>query len=170
MIGALLRPEQDSAKGIVPQPSGLGWLGDEASMRRVLNDAISLYFADATLASASMARWRVGSKVETVGGVFQVRDDSRHRGAGRGCTGRHEGNEAFETGEAASHCSIREANPCQPSTRRRERRPGEAGGWQSRAELAPGPPPFFTPARRNSETDEVLRGAKQHRSGCLRGR
>jgi hypothetical protein len=44
-------------------------------MRRVLNDAISLYFADATLASASMARWRVGSKVETVGGVFQVRDD-----------------------------------------------------------------------------------------------
>jgi hypothetical protein len=38
-------------------------------------DAISLYFADATLASAFVARWCVGSKVETIGGVFQVRQD-----------------------------------------------------------------------------------------------
>jgi hypothetical protein len=44
-------------------------------MRGVLNDAISLYFADATLASAFVARWCVGSKVETIGGVFQVRQD-----------------------------------------------------------------------------------------------
>ena len=44
-------------------------------MRGVLNDAISLYFADATLASAFVARWCVGSKVETAGGVFQVRED-----------------------------------------------------------------------------------------------
>jgi hypothetical protein len=43
--------------------------------RGVLNDAISLYFADATLASAFVARWCVGSKVETAGGVFQVRED-----------------------------------------------------------------------------------------------
>ena len=34
-----------------------------------------LYFADATLASAFVARWRAGSKVETAGGLFQVRED-----------------------------------------------------------------------------------------------
>jgi hypothetical protein len=41
----------------------------------VLNDAISLYFADATLASAFVARWCVGAKAETAEGVFQVRED-----------------------------------------------------------------------------------------------
>jgi hypothetical protein len=41
----------------------------------VLNDAISIYFADATLASAFVARWCVGSKPETTGGVFRVRED-----------------------------------------------------------------------------------------------
>jgi hypothetical protein len=40
-----------------------------------LNDAISIYFADATLASAFVARWCVGARVETTGGVFQVRED-----------------------------------------------------------------------------------------------
>ena len=44
-------------------------------MREVLDDAISIYFGDATLASAFVARWRAGSKVETIGGVFQVRED-----------------------------------------------------------------------------------------------
>jgi hypothetical protein len=46
-----------------------------SGMRGVLNDAISLYFADATLASAFVARWCVAAKVETAGGVFQVRED-----------------------------------------------------------------------------------------------
>jgi hypothetical protein len=41
--------------------------------RGVLNDAISIYFADAALASAFVARWWVRAKVETTGGVFQVR-------------------------------------------------------------------------------------------------
>jgi len=41
----------------------------------VLNDALSLYFADATLASAYVTRWCVGSKAEAAGGVFQVRED-----------------------------------------------------------------------------------------------
>ena len=41
----------------------------------MLNDAISIYFADATLASAFVARWCVAAKVETAGGVFQVRAD-----------------------------------------------------------------------------------------------
>jgi hypothetical protein len=44
-------------------------------MRGVLNDAVSIYFAEATLASALVARWCATSKVETTGGVFQVRED-----------------------------------------------------------------------------------------------
>ena len=43
--------------------------------RGVLNDALSLYFAEATLASAFVARWCVGPKPETTGGVFQIRED-----------------------------------------------------------------------------------------------
>jgi len=54
---------------------GDGWAMTPSGPRGVLNDAISLYFADATLASAFVARWCVGSKVETAGGVFQVRED-----------------------------------------------------------------------------------------------
>lgn len=46
-----------------------------SGMRSVLNDAISLYFADTTLASAFVARWCAATKVETTGGVFQVRED-----------------------------------------------------------------------------------------------
>lgn len=46
-----------------------------SGMRGVLNDVVSIYFADATLASAFVARWCVGSKVKTAGGVFRVRDD-----------------------------------------------------------------------------------------------
>jgi REP element-mobilizing transposase RayT len=36
---------------------------------------LSIYFADATLASAFVARWCAGYQVETSGGVFQVRED-----------------------------------------------------------------------------------------------
>ena len=46
-----------------------------SGVRGVLNDAISIYFANDTLAGAFVARWCVGSKVETAGGVFQVRED-----------------------------------------------------------------------------------------------
>jgi hypothetical protein len=52
-----------------------GWAMTPSGMRGVLNDAVSVYFADATLASAFAARWCVGSKVEPTGGVFQVRED-----------------------------------------------------------------------------------------------
>jgi hypothetical protein len=41
----------------------------------MLNDAVSIYFADATLASAFVARWCAGYKVETADGVFRVRED-----------------------------------------------------------------------------------------------
>jgi len=52
-----------------------GWAMTPSGMRGVLNDAISLYFADAMFASAFVAQWRVAAKVETTGGVFQVRED-----------------------------------------------------------------------------------------------
>lgn len=52
-----------------------GWAITPSGSRGVLNDAISIYFADATIASAFVARWCVGSKFEAAGGVFQVRED-----------------------------------------------------------------------------------------------
>jgi len=44
-------------------------------MRGVLNDALSIYFLDPTLASAFVARWCASYKVETAEGVFRVRAD-----------------------------------------------------------------------------------------------
>jgi hypothetical protein len=44
-------------------------------MRGVLNDALSIYFLDPTLATAFVARWCVGYKVETAEGVFRIRAD-----------------------------------------------------------------------------------------------
>ena len=51
------------------------WAMTPSGMRGVLNDAVSIYFADVTLASAFVARWCVGATAETVGGVFRVRED-----------------------------------------------------------------------------------------------
>ena len=61
-----------------------GWAMTPSGLRGVLNDTVSIYFRDATLASAFVARWCAGSKVETVAGVFQVREDepSPRLGAG----------------------------------------------------------------------------------------
>jgi len=63
-----------------------GWAMTPSGTRGVLNDAISLYFVDPTLASAFVARWCLGSKVETASGVFQVREDEP---APRVATGLH---------------------------------------------------------------------------------
>jgi hypothetical protein len=46
-----------------------------SGMRGVLNDAVSIYFLDATLASAFVARWRASYKIETAEGVFRIRND-----------------------------------------------------------------------------------------------
>jgi hypothetical protein len=43
--------------------------------RGVLNDALSIYFADATLANAFVVRWCLGAKAGTAGGFFQAGDD-----------------------------------------------------------------------------------------------
>jgi hypothetical protein len=61
-----------------------GWAMTPSGKRRVLNDAISIYFADATLASAFVARWCVGAKVETGVSVFPVREDEPAPRAGAG--------------------------------------------------------------------------------------
>ena len=61
-----------------------------SGMRGVLSDAISIYFADATLVSAFVARWCAGHKVETADGVFRG-STSRLREPLRECTGRREG-------------------------------------------------------------------------------
>jgi hypothetical protein len=52
-----------------------GWAMTPSGTRGVLNDAVSIYFADAMLASAFVARWCVGAGVEATEGVFQVRED-----------------------------------------------------------------------------------------------
>jgi hypothetical protein len=52
-----------------------GWAMTPSGTRGVLNDALSIYFADAALANAFVARWCVGARVEVTGGVFQVRED-----------------------------------------------------------------------------------------------
>src|SRR5712675_169044 len=51
-----------------------GWAMTPSGTRGVLNDALSIYFGDATCASAFVARWCAGSKIETAGGVFRVRE------------------------------------------------------------------------------------------------
>jgi hypothetical protein len=52
-----------------------GWAMTPSGMRGVLNDAVSIYFLDATLASAFVARWCAGYKVEAAEGFFRVRAD-----------------------------------------------------------------------------------------------
>ena len=51
------------------------WAMTPSRTRGALNDPLWIYFADATLANAFVARWCVGARVETAGGVFQVRED-----------------------------------------------------------------------------------------------
>ena len=52
-----------------------GWTSTPASTGGVANDALAICFADATLASAFVARWCMMQRVEIVDGVYQVRDD-----------------------------------------------------------------------------------------------
>ena len=85
-----------------------GWAMTPSGMRGVLNDAISVYFADAPLASAFVARWCVGSKTEAAGGVFRVREDEP---APRVCTGRRDRPEATSGTEQARSCRASAAAP-----------------------------------------------------------
>ena len=71
-----LGPRLDRIKVWLDENCGAnGWAMTPSGTRGVLNDALSVYFGDPTLASAFVARWCAGYSVETVGGVFQVRED-----------------------------------------------------------------------------------------------
>jgi hypothetical protein len=61
-----------------------GWAMTPSGTRGVLNDALSIYFTDAALANAFVARWCVGAKVEATGGVFRVREDEPAAKVGAG--------------------------------------------------------------------------------------
>jgi hypothetical protein len=50
-----------------------GWTSTPSSTLGVVNDALAICFADATLASAFVARWCAMHRVEIVDGVYQVR-------------------------------------------------------------------------------------------------
>ena len=52
-----------------------GWTSTPSSTQGVVNDALAICFADATLASAFVARWCAMQRVETLDGVYQVRED-----------------------------------------------------------------------------------------------
>ena len=52
-----------------------GWAMTPSGMRGVLNDAVSIYFLNATFARAFVARWCARYKVETAEGIFRVRTD-----------------------------------------------------------------------------------------------
>ena len=88
-----LGPRLDRIKVWLDENCGAnGWAMTPSGTRGVLNDALSVYFADATLASAFVARWCAGSKIKTAGGcVPGARGRSRRRGSGQGSIGRHDG-------------------------------------------------------------------------------
>ncbi len=53
-----------------------GWAMTPSGLRGVVNDAVAVYFGDAALAGAFVARWCRGGEVEIVEGAFQVREDA----------------------------------------------------------------------------------------------
>src|SRR5438093_10916582 len=52
-----------------------GWAITPSGLRGVVNDAVAVYFRDAALAAAFVARWCRGNLVETIEGAFRVRQD-----------------------------------------------------------------------------------------------
>jgi hypothetical protein len=53
-----------------------GWVMTPSGVRGVINDAVAVYFLDATLASAFVARWCAGFRVEVSEGAFRIREDA----------------------------------------------------------------------------------------------
>jgi len=77
-----LGPRLDRIKAWLDENAGAdGWAMTPSGTRGVLNDALSIYFGDPTLASAFVA-WCAGYQVESTGGVFQVREDEPTPGVG----------------------------------------------------------------------------------------
>lgn len=53
-----------------------GWAMTPSGRRGVVNDAVAVYFCNAALAGALVARWCRGGQAETIDGAFQVRHDA----------------------------------------------------------------------------------------------
>ena len=56
-----------------------GWAMTPAGLRGVVNDAVAIYFLEATAAAAFVARWCAGSAAEISDGAFRVREDQPAR-------------------------------------------------------------------------------------------
>jgi ParB-like nuclease domain len=52
-----------------------GWAVTPAGLRGIVNDAFAIYFLDPASATAFVARWCAGSKLEIKEGAFQMRED-----------------------------------------------------------------------------------------------
>jgi hypothetical protein len=52
-----------------------GWATTPSGIRTIINDVVAVYFADATIASAFVARWCAGHRAEAADGLFRVRED-----------------------------------------------------------------------------------------------
>src|SRR6185437_11864472 len=52
-----------------------GWSMTPSGTRGIPNDAMAIYFADATIASAFVARWCAGHRAASLKGLFQIRED-----------------------------------------------------------------------------------------------
>ena len=52
-----------------------GWAMTPSGERGLLNDALSIHFADATIASGFVARWCIGHRAEAVDGLYRIRED-----------------------------------------------------------------------------------------------
>jgi hypothetical protein len=87
-----------------------GWAMTPSGTHGVRNDAVSIYFGDATLASAFVAGWCAGYGVETAGGeTLNARSGngvggnacSNHPNGARGCAGIEDG--ARRRGSGARH-------------------------------------------------------------------
>src|SRR5215471_14465972 len=87
-----LGPRLDRIKAWLDENAGAnGWAMTPSGTCGVLNDVLSIYFGDPTLASAFVARWCAGYQVETAEGVFQVREDEPRHVSGPRCTGHRNG-------------------------------------------------------------------------------
>src|ERR1700687_1721630 len=51
-----------------------GWAMTPSGIRTVVNDAVAVYFADAAMAGAFVARWCAGHKDEPADGLYRVRE------------------------------------------------------------------------------------------------
>ena len=61
-----------------------GWTSTPSSTRGVVNDALAVYFLDAAIASAFVARWCAAQRFEIVDGLYRVRDDQPKSRVGAG--------------------------------------------------------------------------------------